>query len=803
MTTNWAAATQVSGEPTPQVAGTNQSMTVSGLAASTAYYFGLETADEVPNWSAISNSPSGTTSAGSDTTPPATTSNLAAGSPTTTSLTLTWTAPGDDGTTGTATTYDVRYLTSGAVVTTNWASATQATGEPTPHSAGTGESFVVSGLSASTVYYFGLETADEVPNWIAISNSPSGTTSTPDTTAPATTSNLATSSPTSSSITLTWTAPGDDGTTGTATTYDVRYRTGGAVVTTNWAAASQATGEPTPHSAGTGETFVVGGLTASTTYYFGLETADEVPNWSAISNSPSGTTSAASTSADLAQDAHDAQRTGYTDHFPTTPWTYVWSFNGPNSTPGTTDQHLYDAPREARVVTGGSYIYAPAGASGIYALNKANGSQGWHFTTATVNATPAYDSGYLYAGGANGYLYKIDVSSGSSVGSYNAGSAINKSVLLVGTYAYVVTDGGQLHKVNTSNMTAVWGSPYSAGSPAATPPAYSASRSCIIFGTDDLYVHAVNDSNGSQKWHVKPTSRTAGYPYEYKYGWPVVAEQHGVVFIRMNQDANQIWSGPSGGPYPTTNADIRTYLTTNSQWQNLWPLSLDDGSVAFIPAVGPGSTEDYINSAAAPRIGTIPIVKNWSGEEVVYMVWRNGNLQNGGDARWDSHLGEMLLDGTSVSGYNAGDLRFVQFANSYIYISDEQTPLTMAGDTVFHAHWGASESMRITDRNDSLGSWTSQIATTSNYVVGRAQQQSGTPDTGTHWTTAGLTYYNDGRYWNGPGWWVYWNIVDPPGHVAPSAYSAGILPRYTIVTDSLIIVEGNGGDLLVLHHSGS
>ena len=131
----------------------------------------------MPNWSALSNSPSGTTSASTDTTAPAIVSNLATSSPTTSSLTLTWTAPGDDGTTGTATTYDVRYLTSGAVVTTNWASATQATGEPTPHIAGTGETFVVSGLTASTVYYFGLETADEVPNWSAVSNSPSGTTS--------------------------------------------------------------------------------------------------------------------------------------------------------------------------------------------------------------------------------------------------------------------------------------------------------------------------------------------------------------------------------------------------------------------------------------------------------------------------------------------------------------------------------------------------------------------------------------------------------------------------------------------------
>ena len=289
VTTNWAAASQATGEPTPHVAGTGESFVVSGLTGSTTYYFGLETADEVPNWSAISNSPSGTTT---DVTPPATTSNLATSSPTGTSITLTWTAPGDDGTTGTATTYDVRYRTGGAVVTTNWAAASQATGEPTPHAAGTGESFVVSGLTGSTTYYFGLETADEVPNWSAISNSPSGTTT--DVTPPATTSNLATSSPTSTSITLTWTAPGDDGTTGTATTYDVRYRTGGAVVTTNWASATQATGEPTPHSAGTGETFVVSGLTSSTTYYFGLETADEVPNWSAISNSPSGTTSASS-----------------------------------------------------------------------------------------------------------------------------------------------------------------------------------------------------------------------------------------------------------------------------------------------------------------------------------------------------------------------------------------------------------------------------------------------------------------------------------------------------------------------------
>ena len=61
-------------------------------------------------------------------------------------------------------------------------------------------------------------------------------TSGPDTTAPAAVSNLATSNPTATTITLNWTAPGDDDSTGTAhTTYDIRYRTGGAVNASNWA----------------------------------------------------------------------------------------------------------------------------------------------------------------------------------------------------------------------------------------------------------------------------------------------------------------------------------------------------------------------------------------------------------------------------------------------------------------------------------------------------------------------------------------------------------------------------------------
>ena len=118
-----------------------------------------------------------TVGAPADTTPPADVTNLAVSSPTVSSLNLTWTAPGDDGSEGTASEYDIRYASEAIDTEVNWAAATTVTGEPSPSVAGSSESFEVTGLSSNTTYYFALKTADEVPNLSGLSNSPHGTTS--------------------------------------------------------------------------------------------------------------------------------------------------------------------------------------------------------------------------------------------------------------------------------------------------------------------------------------------------------------------------------------------------------------------------------------------------------------------------------------------------------------------------------------------------------------------------------------------------------------------------------------------------
>lgn len=226
---------------------------------------------------------------GVDATAPATVSDLSISNVASSSIDLTWTAPGDDDGTGTATSYDIRYSTS-LIDSSNWASATQLSGEPTPGVASSTETVTVSSLGSEITYYFALKTSDEVPNESGLSNVVATTTLPgPDLTAPAAISDLSLSDEATSSIVLTWTAPGDDGSTGTATSYDIRYSQS-LITEAVWSTVTNPTGEPSPQVAGTTESFTVTGLNSERLYYFAIKTTDDEGNVSDISNVPSSTT---------------------------------------------------------------------------------------------------------------------------------------------------------------------------------------------------------------------------------------------------------------------------------------------------------------------------------------------------------------------------------------------------------------------------------------------------------------------------------------------------------------------------------
>ncbi|MFM7231054.1 MAG: CehA/McbA family metallohydrolase [bacterium] len=87
-------------------------------------------------------------------------------------------------------------------------------------------------------------------------------------------------------VRLTWTAPGDDGATGTATSYVIKVSSA-AITSVNFAAAldlDRWIAEPTPKPGAAAETLFVFGLAPDTTWHFALQATDEVPNTSGVSN---------------------------------------------------------------------------------------------------------------------------------------------------------------------------------------------------------------------------------------------------------------------------------------------------------------------------------------------------------------------------------------------------------------------------------------------------------------------------------------------------------------------------------------
>jgi hypothetical protein len=200
-----------------------------------------------------------------------------------TSATIQWTSPGDDSLSGTAAQYDVRVSTA-PIDLSNFSVATLVVGAPAPQPAGTAQTMTINGLSPSTQYWCAIRSADEVGNWSGLSNVIVFTTaSSSDAIRPAPLV-LALVTTGATSVTVHWTATGDDSLTGTAAQYELRWSTS-AITPANFAAANLVTsGVPLPAAPGTVQAAQVQGLDRSRDLWFAIRVRDEVNNWSELSN---------------------------------------------------------------------------------------------------------------------------------------------------------------------------------------------------------------------------------------------------------------------------------------------------------------------------------------------------------------------------------------------------------------------------------------------------------------------------------------------------------------------------------------
>jgi V8-like Glu-specific endopeptidase len=294
--TAWNAATAATiGLPVPTASGSPQTMTASGLTPGATFYFAVRAQDEVSNLGGLSNSPSATAkyiaplSMGihDDNDPNIAYSGAWNYRPSSTGPYL-------------KTLHISAAIGDSAMFSFNGASFTL-TYTRAPNR-GKMEIYI-DGNKVTTLNLYGSSTAWQ-KKWTSATLPPAthvvrlvhlsgaymdvDAITIPDGVPPAAILNLSGASGTApGSVNLTWDAVGDDGITGTATSYLVRYSNTPITTEILWNAGTPVTvGVPTPHAFGTPETMTVNGLYPGSTYYFLVRAKDDAGNLGGLSNSP-------------------------------------------------------------------------------------------------------------------------------------------------------------------------------------------------------------------------------------------------------------------------------------------------------------------------------------------------------------------------------------------------------------------------------------------------------------------------------------------------------------------------------------
>ncbi|EMY61022.1 fibronectin type III domain-containing protein [Leptospira terpstrae] len=222
-----------------------------------------------------------------DTLPPNDITTLTATAMSTTRVRLRWQAPGNDGPYGKVSAYEIRRSAANIDTDAKCSSASTIFHTLTPKNAGSVEIWDANGHSPNTTYYYCIRAYDHNGNrneWVS-SNVSATTYAVSDTIRPSDVTTLTATAMTNETVQLSWTAVGDDGNTGNASSYEIRRSA--SVINTDLDCdnSHEVTNSISSVTVGTNVNFLVTQLSADTRYYFCVRGYDEVGNkgkWNGI-----------------------------------------------------------------------------------------------------------------------------------------------------------------------------------------------------------------------------------------------------------------------------------------------------------------------------------------------------------------------------------------------------------------------------------------------------------------------------------------------------------------------------------------
>jgi len=679
----------------PRAAGSAETLAVMGLIADTSYHFAIRAADDAGNWSALSNDCAARTMPEVDTTTPTAITTLVLTERSATSLSIHWIAPSDDSATGRAAMYDIRYSTE-MITELNFADADSVAPVPTPLAPGSREWFTVTGLEPLTTYYIAIRTGDYVGNWSALSNVLEATTK--DGIPPAAITDLFISGTSTSSLTITWTAPGDDSLSGWGSYYAIGFSRE-PLTPDNFILADFVDELLRVGLVGSIETYTIDGLDPLTGYYVGIKTVDNDNQWSGLSNVVYGYTSglpdttppmpvvlraaemkAFSISLNWiapGDDGADGLAVEYDQRYSTQPidessWEQAIPWPEPSLpqaggllesadlTGLTPNTNYYFALRARDDAENWSEL------SNVLAMRTANSEATWQISSNTIGCnavTSTPDGGVMLAGqgavishvdatgnilwstGNLGDRYGLDdiVSAPGggfvAVGSIDVGTVMNPGIR--NSLWRKVNESGQIVWAFIRDLAPNCGHDWAKSVCPALDGGY-----IISGGNNNLYLLKIS-STGAQEW--LETFGAAGFDF------PVLATEDGGYLT-------------AGKDWPVTSSDIQLFKTDalgQLEWMRYYPEPADEDVTSIVAADGSGLDDRYLIGGWTQSYG------NGGKDAYVFAVDSLGNklwyltFGGPGDDQVEDMIrtrdGNFVLAGRTYSAADGNDLYVVKF----------------------------------------------------------------------------------------------------------------------------------------------
>ncbi|MFZ1081368.1 MAG: PQQ-binding-like beta-propeller repeat protein [Candidatus Kryptoniota bacterium] len=200
----------------------------------------------------------------------------------------------------------------------------------------------------------------------------------------------------------------------------------------------------------------------------------------------------------------------------------------------------------------------------------------WAFKTgAPVYSSPTYDGGSIYIGSDDGYLYRLDASTGAMVWKFQTSGIIRCKPAIADSVVYFESDDGNLYGIDQNSGAKIWsldiGNNIRRVLPSLTATTgnywdYMQSSPCVdsgvvYVGSGDSSFYAVDAQSGTLKWKTKTGNIIRSSPCVCE-GMVYVGSWDGFIYAFNKQDGTVAWKHDTrgnGNSYQAVQPSPRVY----------------------------------------------------------------------------------------------------------------------------------------------------------------------------------------------------------------------------------------------------